>query len=991
MDKTADQTLLPDFIKKPVLMWWVYILPQLILLLINLWSFWLVRDDIDPQNNYVAFSVFTAEVGLLLLAIFVWSYTTAQKKSIGLAWSGVFLAAHVGYLWYTSSHLWKLIPNAVEPWILDQGMLAFYQFTFIMPGLFYAGLRLACFDVKLKHFSNFGLSFLMAVAAPAAFYIVFIGLGQFMRPAGWRLPEFLAVLFFIGTTVTAFIGLVRLVVLTYNFIRSRGETVQIIFAVVIAIAGPIAGLLFNRTIPFPANFQTPWVYILAVVNGLIVLIPNARRADHQPYLLFARSVTFPFTFYFFLVFLPFLPLALPAMFAAGAGFLIFVPVVLFLLHTKRMHDDFRICRQAQGVLLSGLFMVLGCSVLPGYFTYQAMQDKTSLKEALKYVYSPNYAKDSSFRGSVKSVKRTLVNLRQFKDGIQLPYLSGFYNHLVFEGMVLPDSKIDYLHKLFTGEELVRDWQTQAWGFNDFMGGRRGREFNVTPIARDRNVELTSYDISTEHSRDVTRSRLHMTMKNLSASDTAEFFRELDVPSSVLITGFQLKVEDAMVPGQIFEKRAALWVYHMIRDFTRRDPGILTYFSPATVHFNVYPFLKDQTREAVIEFSFPTGLNPSVKLGDDHIALETGRSAENPIYLTQINNDTAALIVPENRLKDFPSNRKMAYFHFILDYSKASKGSESAYLHQMYDVLEQYGGTSLGFGKITAANFDVQELASGYIDWTNKLQVQAALDKISVGQKGSLNLERAIKHHLVQKPAPVDVNRQMLEPYPVFVVITHDQSKILDMQAMEFYQALMPYGNEYLVSTAAGHIEKKPLWPQPETGTAEEFLTVSFGGVVSHVPAVAGRPLVIHFNGDMNTAELKVLDPGKQQFEHVSAIKIMESKSEYTEGLRMQLENLDILHHPDIFEQKLPDIVAASKKSRVMAPSTSFIVVERSTQWKILGVKEKQRLSATNGLEFEEDFNTPAPSIFILMLLLFVWKKWCRFSQPPSKPSVQIYS
>ncbi|VAX36412.1 hypothetical protein MNBD_UNCLBAC01-222 [hydrothermal vent metagenome] len=972
MDKKFNKSLLPDFIKKPVFILLVYILPQVVLLSINLWSYWLISDEVLPEKVHIAYSILAAEMGLLCVAFFVWLYSWAKKSMIGLIWNAVFLVTHIGYLWYMSSNLWHLIPNNIEPWILDQGMLIFYQFTFIMPGLFYAGLRLACFDLKIKKFSDVGFSILITILAPVTYYTLFIGVGRYFRSVGWKFSELLAIIFFVGTTVVAFVGLIRLVVLTYNYIRSKGDLTQIIFAVIIAIVGPIAGLLLNKTIPFPANFQTPWVYVLAIINGLIVIIPNVKKTDGHGYLLFARTATYPFTFYFFLVFLPFLPISLPAIFAVGMGFLILVPVVLFLLHTKKIHDNFKICHQAHGILFSMLLVLFGLSLLPGYFTYQAIQDKAALKSALKYVYSPNYKKDFVYKGSVKSIQRTLINLKQFKDGIQLPYLSGFYNRMVFEGMVLPDKKIHYLYKLFVGEELKKELAQPAWGFDGFLRGDRGRRLGVRPASRDRNVALTSFEIETENLKDITKSRIHLKMNNLSESDTAEFFRELNIPQSVLITDFQLMVNDEMVPGRIFEKRAALWVYHMIRDFTRRDPGILTYKSPERVHFNIYPFLKNQTREAILEFTFPQGLNPVIQFGNDSIFLDKERSMDTPIFLSQVEKNTAAIIIPKNKLKQLHSIEQKAYLHFILDFSKGTEELEDRYIAQILDVIKKYGDQTIGFGRLSAANYNLQEATPSYIDLGHKNQIKDALNKISIEHQGSLNLGRVIKHHLTQERKPIEMKGYSIEPYPLFVVITNNQSRVLEVKDMDFFQTLLPYENEYLVSTEVGHIDKKYLWSQQRGEVAEEMIVLSFGDVVSYIPAEANQPFTIEFKGNFEEGVLKVLNPSNKQFENINNIKIMDSDTEYVDGLKLNLENMEILHNPAIFEQSLSSIVDSSRELGIMSPSTSFIIVERSSQWKILKIKEKQRLATTEGLEFEEDFDTPSPSVYILLILLFVW-------------------
>jgi len=589
----VNARLLPDLIKRPVMLLWAFIVPQMILLSINAKAFWLINEEILANKLYFWYCIFGFEIGLLILALLVgWRYKTRQEQ-VHWGWNILFLFFHIGYLWYVSSNVWPMIPSNIEPWILDGRDLILNQFTFMMPGLFYAGLRLACFETRLQTRSDFGLSLLAAVLAPLFYYIIFIGIGGYTRSFGWMLPAMIATLFFIGVTVMTFIGLIRVIVISYNGVRAKGDIAQFIFSIVICSAGPIGGLLLNRTIPFPADFQSPWVYVLAVINGFIVMIPGARKTDGHGYLLFARALTYPFTFYFFLVFLPFLPLSLPAIFAIGSGFLILVPVVLGLFHTKKLFDDFKICRQANGIHMAVILTLTGLLALPGYFALETLRDKSSLTKALQYVYSPDYYRDFVFKGSVKSVERTLIHLKRFKEGIQLPYLSDFYNSIVFEGMVLPDKKIEYMYRLFTGEELQKVEFKSGWGLGR-LGGGRGNIWRAgtgqAPVI-DRQVDLVSSSVNSYEEGNIIKSRLRLEMRNAGKSDRAEFFRELRIPQGVLISGFTLKVGNDMVLGQIFEKRAAMWVYHMIRDFTRRDPGILTYKSPTQVDLNVYPFTR----------------------------------------------------------------------------------------------------------------------------------------------------------------------------------------------------------------------------------------------------------------------------------------------------------------------------------------------------------------------------------------------------------------
>ena len=49
---------------------------------------------------------------------------------------------------------------------------------------------------------------------------------------------------------------------------------------------------------------------------------------------------------------------------------------------------------------------------------------------------------------------------------------------------------------------------------------------------------------------------------------------------------------------------------------------------------------------------------------------------------------------------------------------------------------------------------------------------------------------------------------------------------------------------------------------------------------------------------------------------------------------------------------------------MIVPATSYIVVENSAQWKLLALKESQKLGGSNALEFEE---TPEPATALLLL------------------------
>jgi len=68
------------------------------------------------------------------------------------------------------------------------------------------------------------------------------------------------------------------------------------------------------------------------------------------------------------------------------------------------------------------------------------------------------------------------------------------------------------------------------------------------------------------------------------------------------------------------------------------------------------------------------------------------------------------------------------------------------------------------------------------------------------------------------------------------------------------------------------------------------------------------------------------------------------------------------------EQNRSDLLKESRFLNIVIPSTSYIVVENSAQWRILERKEAQSLNAESTLDFDEK-QTPEPGIILLILLI----------------------
>ena len=165
MDNAEPSPLLPEFLKKPLVLLWVNVLPQTILLILNLHAYSVISGDISECERFLAYKVVTCEIAILLIPLIILSMLNYRKRSYAWGWNGVVLISHIGYLWFAMVSIHRIIPSHIEPWIISTTNLFAYQFAFMMPGLFYAGLRLACFDVNIKRRAEFGLSLLATILA----------------------------------------------------------------------------------------------------------------------------------------------------------------------------------------------------------------------------------------------------------------------------------------------------------------------------------------------------------------------------------------------------------------------------------------------------------------------------------------------------------------------------------------------------------------------------------------------------------------------------------------------------------------------------------------------------------------------------------------------------------------------------------------------------------------------------------------------------------
>lgn len=962
-------SLLPARLMQPLMLLWLWVIPQAALLLLNLRAWSLASGEATPDQAHAAAQIGAAGLGLFIVGLVAWGLALARRKPVGLPVCLIGLLLNIAYLWLFMAgfdHLW---PRTVADWMLPQTEVVFYQFALVMPALFYCGLRLACLDLPLKRGADIGLSFGMFVAVPLAWYVLFHVIELLTHRFFRGSMEAVAIVFFAGSTVMVMMAFLRLLYFLYAWLsgKSWGPTAMTAAS---GLLFPIAGLLLNIQIPFPCDFQSAGVYVLTLLNGAALIVPLPRRDGLAALTLWVRSALYLFSLYFFLVFLPFLPLSLLAMLVCGAGFLILAPTLLFIIHTRRLASDVTTLAARIGRRPVLALAAAGLITLPVILTARAAFDRHALTTAMDVVFSPDLTQ-SRADISPRAVSHALGGLRDMKDGIFLPFLSDAYNRVVFNGMVLPDDKMDTLSRALLGRPAATPQKSDRFSF--FLAPRAASRWggNSSRPRPPRQVALLPPVVDERAvSNQVLRATVKLQMTNEGPANS-EFVGTLAVPDGIVVSGFWLDVGGKRKPGAIIEKKTALWVYHMIRDYTRRDPGLLVCEPDGSLKLSVFPFGANETRTVWIEFMGPASWQAPIRINTESVTLNAApASGTAPCVVTPAD----ACVIPAATLAQFPSATRTPIVRFVLDRSAAA-----THAAVIPPELVAAAGALGGRCRVTCANVESvdEDLApQSPADARDLAQLEPVLPA-----RGGFCPDRVIARHLLEVPTGGAT-------VPVFVVIPAPGSTPVRTLDLAPFARLTPdvpgyylWSSNRLEWVAFADGSRRPA--ETLNPPVPVILFRAVNRTTAVLPDAASALIDLRGEGaapaaTSDKAPLAVYNPDSGSFETVPALGSIDHAA-YATGLRLQLDSQAIQMDPSSLDASLPLLVAGSRDAGVLCPFTSFIVVENSAQEKTLLARQKQALGGHHALEFEEkSVQSPEPGVLWLapvVLLILYWR--CR--------------
>ncbi len=876
-------------------------------------------------------------------------YLTVGKKNISVWYGFVALLCYIPFIYVCGFYSDKILPFSIPQWMIS-GNPFIYAVTFLMPTLAYSLFVLVVHFTAVEKEPKAWSNFVIAISIPAFGYF-FSQIGSSL----WRVlygtfGDHMLLILVITATLAFLFFLIRGIFILVGKKAEVWKKYQLLWKIPVTIALPLIGLLVNNGHLFNnfrtggsgvfGDFNSYWFYILALVNGILLCLPNLENKIYRLFLFVGRSITFAFTLYFFLVFLPFLPLSVIAIIAVGSGFLMLTPLLLFVIHVNELSKDFSFLKSYfAGKIIIGI-LSLGFLVIPAFLAADYLNDRRVLNKTLEYLYTPDYSKQYAI--DKHSLQKTLHVVRNHKAnnrggifGSQQPYLSTFFNWLVLDNLTLSDAKINYIERVFFGETSFH-----LRGNNDTV--------------RDENVKITNISTSSVYDKEqkAWKSWVDLEITNSREnSRLAEYATTVNLPEGCWISDYYLYVGDKKEYGMLAEKRSAMWVFSNIRN-ENRDPGILYYLTGNKVAFRVFPFAGKEVRKTGIEFLHKEPV--TMQIDGNTVALGND---EETVY-ENVETENAVCISSEQKRKMERFFRKPT-FHFLVDVSKGKDTLAADFTKRIEQITEAHKWEAED-AQVSFVNSYVNTFPLD-ADWKENYQSQTF--------EGGFFLERAIQTALV--------NAYKNKIYSVIVVVTDNiQNAVLDKDFSDVDFAF-PESILFFNLDNNGNLRGHHLTDNPKEEKNSCVKIIKFGDLMFHnyspdtLIYSFEQPVLEYKLSDSTVAYLEggffPMAPSiilKKDIFDVAETEIQEKN--WQSGLTMQAQWRSQTLHPEISNKEWLNLVKNSFISRIMTPVTSYLVVENEAQKAALKRKQEQVLSSSKSLDLDEDSQRMSePSLWVL--------------------------
>lgn len=913
---------------------WILIVttfPSILLIILFLRSYSVIHTLLEPENLNVwrnhSILFLALSTGTMGYAIF--QIIRRQKVSILYA-----LIAFLVYLLTLYSYTYNMdsfIPENIPGWMVPEN-LTYYAGSFLMPSLLYSLILIAIWSLNNNQSQYAWYNLLYAVCIPVSIYVFANVVVPFWQPTESRFLEHSFVIFLVLATITFLFFILRWIYLVM-YKRGSWDKNKIGFRLTLGIIFPLLGLAINNGLiggPFHVgsgifgDFNSPWFYGLALTNGLFLCL----KPKENPYFMFARfvarSATYPFILYFFLVFMPYLPFSVLAIIVFGLGILMLTPTVLFIIQSNDLIDDYKQLKFHFSIFKLRFVSLAAMSIIPLGLTQSYMNDKKILTETLNSIYSPDFSKEvdinlKSLSATIKHIKRNRRQNDLFFESHHMPFLSSYFSWLVLDNMTLSNEKIRKIENIYFGTSAT---------------------YTIPPPKSNEEVSISDIKSTSTYDpqQDAWESWIDLELTNNSTRRFAEYGTRIDLPVGCWINDYYLYVGDKKEMGILTEKKSAMWIYSQIRN-QNRDPGILNYISGNEVAFRVFPFGSNQTRKTGIKFIHKEPVtiqidNQIVTLGDNKINPPLGQSldfSKNAVYISSAEKST------------LPKIARTPYFHFIVDGSIGRESEIQKTIHRIKVITDDYPhlvhNAKVTFTNFRNLTFDLSD------DWESKLEKHSF--------QGGFYLENAIKKILFNSYQSKSLTS------PRIVVLSENLHNSVISKNFSDLKITFPE-NEFFYSVNSENV----LVPHSLVNNPKRK--------VENHPIDLGKKEVYGWPDAINPSAFLSIDDNPSIVLKNSNHQLEKLDENIWEAaLSLHGQWLSQCLHPEKSNERWIGLVKGSFDARILTPLTSFLVVENEAQKALLLRKQNQVLNGNKNLDLNGDVQSMSEPGTWVLLALFI--------------------
>lgn len=917
-------------------------LPQLLIFIIMGRIFYIINSQLTEENLRL-WAVFGGLLGLSYISYTVYGVIRlASRKEVHLKTGISLFLTYIPYLYFFTVFNDKLIPSSIPDWMLFEISPQMMVVTMIMPSMVVAMLISVVWLTPFKFGILFNKKTVPVLAIPTFWFLLITALLPLLHvPFTSVFDHFTAISFVIGTVAFLFL----IVKLIYHLLSKKPQIWKKAVIPIVTL-GPLFGLSINNQGNIFGNFSSVYFYLLAIFTGVLLIIPSIDNRYVRSLLFILKSITFTFTAYFFIIFLPYLPFSLIGLLAFGLGILLLIPVVQAFVHVRSLWEDYKFLQQYYKKAALLIVFIFGVLVVPALITISFNSDKGHIDKALSFIYQQNLSDKNEIDVNTMALSRSMDFLREnkstrnrggfFASNYKIPLISAYYNWLVLENLTLSEQKIKAIKSIFLGVKYENNNIN-----NETNNTLENNEEQAQPVRIDRHSVETIFDST----NNFYRSWIHFDLKN--ANDfNAEFRARFELPQDSFITNYYLYVNDKKKFGMIADKRAANWIYNQIVTI-RRDPGILSYISDSIIEFKVFPFNTNETRKTGFEIIHKAPV--TLKIGELGIGLgntkvEGSIEEMRPLDTSAKKIDDDITLVPYEAKKGLLKVTRSPFYHFIIDRSEDSKerGRELVKCVENYIEKNKLNHKDIG---ISALNYNLKVLTAGGA-WQEQFYKLPAV--------GGLYLDNALKSIYFEN------YKDRSHKYPAVIIVTDNMDKATLLGSYDSLKYLMPDVKSFYSLNTEGKLLSHSLHGKGKT----EIGTTSSITPDAVLPWPDVSDIKAYLSDDTSTSI--VLNNSDYE---LNSDKVMSSLDT---GFMLKAAAASMFLHPEKAGSKTLEIVKASIKTGVMSPLTSYIVLENEAQEKVLLEKQNKILSTKKPLDIGEPSQMSEPSLIVVALITAVF-------------------